>query len=499
MRPYLAMFVKANIVRTLAVIKEAFSCSSLSREQSAMAKQQRLLVLVGGGHAHIQVVASLPKAAKKDFRCVLISDTPSAAYSGLVPAVVAGLSPEENAYVELPALAKYHDFLFLHARVVNVDTEARTITFIPNRGGAKRTLLYDVLSLDVGSTTVGIPTLSTSTSLRRRTELKPAVIYTRPISDLMGSISDFETAAKSRLSNPRVVIAGGGPAGIELALALDARLQRALGKCDVTLISRSESFADAVGRAAGNAALTELKARGVRLLLGSGANAIDEQGGRLLMENGEPDVEFDCLIVATGAASHKWLSTSTNLPLHNGWVVVGTDLRVKGTTNVFAAGDCVSFGATFGDNFPPKAGVYAVREGPILCHNISAILRGRESHSMKHFSPQKSFLSLLSTGDGRGIGSKYGLVFTGTWVYRLKNYIDEAWQDKFRIPFGHENGHVGIDDEFDGTPLEGAAILQAAEDVLVCDSFERQLGVLKRMDRDQGFREELLSIATRDS
>lgn len=466
-----------------------------------MTKPQRLLVLVGGGHAHIQVVASLPQAVRRELRCVLISDSPSAAYSGLVPAVVAGLSPEKNAYIELPALAKRHDFLFLHARVTNVDSQSRTIRFLPNRGGAERTLRYDILSLDVGSTTAGIPILSRNSGLRPRpvTDFKPFVIYTRPISDLMGSVSEFEAAAKSKVSTSRVVVAGGGPAGIELALALDARLKRALRDCEVTLVSRNESFADSFGRAAGNAAVAELRKRGVRLLLGVGVKEIDEKGGRLLLEDDGPEVDFDCLVVATGAAPHGWLSKATDLPLHHGWVSVGTDLRVKGTTNVFAAGDCVSFGATFGEDFPPKAGVYAVREGPVLCHNISTMLEGRGPHAMKHFKPQKSFLSLLSTGDGRGIGSKYGLVFTGTWVYRLKNYIDEAWQDKFRVPMDNEFSDRSVDEEFDGTAAEGAAILHGAEDVLTGDSFELQLSVLKRMDRDEGFREKLVSVKVQDT
>lgn len=459
-----------------------------------MSGPRRVLVLVGGGHAHIQVVTSLPSSAKHNVLCVLISDVSSAAYSGLVPAVVAGLVPEDSAYVPLPPLARYHGFRFVHARVIAIDEHASTLRFRPTCGGDECTLRFDVLSLDVGSATAGISLLPARRTRGSMEAFSPFVIYTRPISELMGSIAVFEDAARSHLlhSPARVVVAGGGAAGIELALALEARFARSLGGSDVTLVSRGESFAEAFGRAAGNAVLAELRRRGVRLVLGRTARLVDKETGRLLLEDGEPDVEFDCLVVATGAAPHEWLASGTNLPLIKGWVAVDTSLRVKGTRNVFAAGDCVSFGGAFGESFPPKAGVYAVREGPVLAHNIAAMLDGRGPRAMRRFAPQSSFLSLLSTGDGRGIGSKYGLVFKGTWVYRLKSYIDEGWQDKFVVPPTNDGSDQIVDEEFDGTPAEGAAILQAAEDVLTGDSFELQLGVLRKMDKDLTFRDHLL-------
>ena len=179
-----------------------------------------------------------------------------------------------------------------------------------------------------------------------------------------------------------------------------------------------------------------------------------------------------------------------------GWLLVRPTLQCIGHDNVFAAGDCASFAKAFGINFPPKAGVYAVRQGPVLTQNLEAVLE--DSKHLKEYVPQTSFLSLLSTGDGRGIGSKYGLVFRGTWVYRLKNYIDESWQDKFRVTSPKANSQQlvskpsRVEQVFDGTPDEGAAILHAAEDSRVVDSFEEQLMVLRRMDEDVQFREQLL-------
>ena len=39
--------------------------------------------------------------------------------------------------------------------------------------------------------------------------------------------------------------------------------------------------------------------------------------------------------------------------------------------NVFAGGDCITMESYDSEgNFPPKAGVYAVREGPVIAQNL---------------------------------------------------------------------------------------------------------------------------------
>lgn len=289
--------------------------------------------------------------------------------------------------------------------------------------------------------------------------------------------------------SPHIVVVGAGAAGTELAFAVDARMKQRDPMTSVTLISRGP-LSDSLGRATAAAVSAELRQRGIKELHATAEEVAD---GLLKLENGQ-QVVFDCLLLSTGAAPPEWLEKCTDLKTEDGWVLVGPQLSVVGRSNVFAAGDCVTFGKRFGEGFPPRAGVYAVREGPILTHNLKVALDRKGV--MKDFVPQASYLSLLCMSDGRAIGSKYGLVFKGTWVYRLKNYIDESWQRKFRVEKGKgDNGQGVTKMHFDGTPAEGAAILQSAEDVSVGDSFEKQLMVLQRMDLDSKFRDELLSIS----
>ena len=45
--------------------------------------------------------------------------------------------------------------------------------------------------------------------------------------------------------------------------------------------------------------------------------------------------------------------------------------------------------------------------------------------------PQIGFLSLMMTGDGNCLGSKFGICFVGKWVWHLKDFIDMSFMDLF--------------------------------------------------------------------
>ena len=93
----------------------------------------------------------------------------------------------------------------------------------------------------------------------------------------------------------------------------------------------------------------------------------------LLLGAAHSPLRFDLLVTATGAAAQGWLETATDLPVDgDGFVRVGPTLQVPGAAaggRVFSAGDCaaVDVGASGGHSGGvPKAGVFSVRQGPVL-------------------------------------------------------------------------------------------------------------------------------------
>ena len=84
-------------------------------------------------------------------------------------------------------------------------------------------------------------------------------------------------------------------------------------------------------------------------------------------------------------------------------------------------------------NFPPKAGVYAVRAGPFIAQNIASYVAGTNFRPLQKYVPQSSFLALLMTGDGSAIGTKFGIAFCGKWVSHMKDHNDRGFMKFFAL------------------------------------------------------------------
>jgi len=107
---------------------------------------------------------------------------------------------------------------------------------------------------------------------------------------------------------------------------------------------------------------------------------------------------------------------------------VNNFLQSTSHSNVFAGGDCITMESYAEENFPPKAGVYAVREGPVIAQNVFNFLN---SKPLDEYVPQRSFLSLMMTGDGMAMGAKFGITFSGKWVWHMKDFIDRGFMNLF--------------------------------------------------------------------
>jgi hypothetical protein len=75
-------------------------------------------------------------------------------------------------------------------------------------------------------------------------------------------------------------------------------------------------------------------------------------------------------------------------------------------------------------------GVYAVRENPILHHNLTAALEGG---TMTVFTPQPHYLLIFNMGNGKGIYWKKGWVWEGRLAFLLKDYIDRKFMREFQL------------------------------------------------------------------
>ena len=348
------------------------------------------------------------------------------------------------------------------APAVGVEPAARRI-----RLAGRAPLAYEFVSFDIGSTVAGLDL----PGVRERARA------TRPIARLVREMESLSGAFRAHPGGRRfeLVVAGGGAGGVELAFTVRERLLQAAGGSKtalrVTLLQALPEILPGFPASLAARARRHATARGIAIRTGAFVAAAEAGGVRL--ESGEL-VPADALIWAVGAGSLAVFAGS-GLPLDDrGFVLTRPTLQTVGDERIFAVGDC----ATLRD-WPrtPKAGVYAVRQGPVLEENLRRVASGRRLHS---YRPQPDFLTLLNLGDGRALGAKWGRSFEGRWVMRLKDRIDRRFMEKFQV----------LDDR-DARAGGFAAMDQSAMESMLCGGCAAKAGQTT-LDRALGrLREEL--------
>ncbi len=366
----------------------------------------RDLVLIGGGHAHAVVLRMWGMRPLPGVRLTLINPGPTAPYSGMLPGHIAGHYSRDALDIDLVKLARFAGARLIVGEAEAVDPVARSIA-VKGRGE----IGYDAASIDIGIHTE-MPQIPGFAEHARGA--KPLDRYT-------DDWAVFLAEVRAGRARPHVAVIGGGMAGIELALASAHRLRRAVGP--EALVALVESRDEIAGRnPATTAALKRaLTAHGV--VTHTGAAVARIEADRVVLEGGKA-VPSAFTLSVTGAIAHPWLADSP-LPLTpDGFVRVDKHLCVEGTWDLFAVGDCAHMVP-----WPrPKAGVYAVRSGPVLFHNLRAVLSGRQPQV---YRPQKDYLKLVSLGGKQALAEKWGRTLAGPLLWRWKNRIDTRFMRKF--------------------------------------------------------------------
>ena len=165
-----------------------------------------------------------------------------------------------------------------------------------------------------------------------------------------------------------------------------------------------------------------MAARGIEVISKTRVSEITESGVKVA--DGR-SYDSDCVIWAVGAMAPPVVSR-LGLPVDDrGFVLTKSTLQSVADLPVFAVGDVGSIvGSTF-----PKAGVYAVRQSPILWHNLQALL---SNEPLMTFRPQRNFLKLLNTGDGKALLQYKNVSIHARWCWTLKTWIDRRFLRPFR-------------------------------------------------------------------
>ncbi len=372
------------------------------------------IVLIGAGHAHLQVIEAFARQPIAAARLTVITDTPHAPYSGMLPGLIAGHYTFEDAHVDVAVLCRKAGARLLLNAATGLDLAAKTVLC-----EAHPPVGYDILSINIGSTpnTKSVPGADLH------------AIPVKPISRFLPQFARVLARTLEAKGMRRIALVGAGAGGVELMLALAHRLRRDIaaqgGGPDAltfTLVSGTADILPAFPRAFRWRLMRTLGQRGICVM--TGAKVVRVEPGLLHLEGGDR-LAADDIFWVTEAQPPAWL-TGTGLPLdRDGFIRAERTLGVSGLEDVFAAGDAMAFGPR-----PlPKSGVYAVRQGPVLAENLR---RAAEGRSLRAFVPQRQALYILSTGPKHAVAVRNGITVAGAWVWRWKDWLDRRFMRRFK-------------------------------------------------------------------
>lgn len=368
----------------------------------------RDIVLVGGGHSHAVMLRRWAMQPLPGVRLTLICRDTHTPYSGMLPGYVAGLYSFEQVHIDLRTLAQAAGARFFRAEVTGLDLHSRQVIC-----QGRPPVPYDRLSINIGAT----PALGVPGSQAHAVPVKPIHLFNQHWLGLLERV-------RARTGRMRLAVVGAGAGGVELVLSMQARLHRQLqqlgrdaAQLQFDLYSSTPQILPTHNPRVQRYFLRLLEQRGVQVHVGQAVTQV--WAGCLQTASGQI-FDADEVIWVTQAAGAPWLR-STGLALDEaGFVVVNRHLQSVSDERVFAAGDI----ASLQDTFVEKAGVFAVRQGPLLHDNLR---RSLLAQPLRTYRPQRRWLALIGTGDVQAVASRGSFFAAGHWVWRWKDWIDRRF------------------------------------------------------------------------
>ena len=364
------------------------------------------LVIAGGGHAHMLTLSRLHSFVEAGYKVNVIGPSEYHYYSGMGSGMLGNTySPEETRFAT-KKVAEKMGATFTLGKVKRIDPVSQRVHLVSGDE-----LPYDVLSCNLGSQ---VPKdLSTGS--------QDDIFLAKPVEELLHA--QQRILGLGHLKKIAIGVVGGGASAVEIAGNI-WRLGREPGmnQIDLTLFAGKQLLHHHPARLR-RMVNRSLKKRDIRVKEGFRAQTVET--GRVTSDTGRI-YDLDIIFVAIGVRPCEIFRESGIPTGPDGGMLVNRYLQSTAYPTIFGGGDCIYFA----DAPLDKVGVYAVRQNPIIYHNLHAALRGAV---LQPFKPGgRRYMLIFNMGDDTGIFYKKPLLFGGRSLFLLKNYIDQKFVKSYQ-------------------------------------------------------------------
>lgn len=367
---------------------------------------KKQLLLIGGGHAHMVTLARLQDFIGKGFGVTVIQPSEHHYYSGMGPGMLGGTYRPEEIRFATRRQVEGNGGRFILGKAYRIDPHKRLVYL----EGTEEEIPFDVLSCNAGSY-VPRDTMS---------GVYPNVFTPKPIEELL--LAKEKILELARAGRITVAVIGSGPSAIEIA----GNIHQLCSRQGVTMprlqLFGGKSFMSGRPDRVRYLVKKTLVQKGIEILEAGRVRQID--GDRILLEDGR-EYPADIIFAAVGVKPSQIFARS-GLPIGpDGGLQVNEYLQSIRYPYIFGGGDCIHFAKE------PlhKVGVYAVRQNPVLYHNLMACLLDRP---LQKFSSGGSYLLIYNLGDGEGVLAKWTIAISGKLAFSIKDWIDRRFIRTFQ-------------------------------------------------------------------
>jgi NADH dehydrogenase FAD-containing subunit len=331
-----------------------------------VSKDNKILI-IGGGFAGARTAQELAKAGFENVTLIDRKDYFEVTYSTLRTVV----QPEMGGRARI----SYEDFIkcaFRRSEVTELQARSATLsngTSVP----------FDIAVVATGSSyhTFPIAKSQDATTMAERAQ-------------------EFTAEHESLKVASKVLIIGGGPVGVEFA----GEIADHFPEKTVTLAEGSDRLLGALKPKASRIAEKQLKSLGVKIIYSTRLSQEDEAYRNA-------DVVYMC--VGQTANTHLMKANFASKLDRAGRIKVDDKLRMEGSENIFAIGDCANAPGV-------KLGYLADIQGALIAKNLAAAAKGKGMKSYKLLP----MVALVPIGLKKGLVQMPGIVTTFRPMVNMK-------------------------------------------------------------------------------